>query len=73
MINRGYPVQLKEVVLKKKLLLINRDKGYGYAGIMLDHNLQEHTVNETNQGLNGMTVVNTDDTTAVIVEILEFD
>ena len=43
----------------KAIGLVRRDRGHVYAGIMLDHDLQEHTVNETDQCLNGMTVVDT--------------
>ena len=43
----------------KAIGLIKRDKGHVYAGIMLDHDLQEQIASQADIGLNGMDVVNT--------------
>ncbi len=56
------PADARPVVVTsagKAIGLIRRDKGHVYAGIMLDHDLQEHTVNDADQLLTGMTVVDT--------------
>lgn len=37
--------------------MIRRDKGYVYAGLMLDHDLQENIVTQADISLNGMNVV----------------
>jgi CheY-like chemotaxis protein len=41
----------------KAIGLLNRDRGSIYAGIMLDHDLQENTVTAIDRSLNGKDVV----------------
>ncbi|NDY73837.1 hypothetical protein DO021_18900 [Desulfobacter hydrogenophilus] len=62
LIKAWLPADARPVVVTsagKAIGLIRRDKGHVYAGIMLDHDLQEHTVNDVDQLLNGMSVVDT--------------
>ena len=54
------PIDIKPVLVTSAgaaIGLIKRDRGNVYAGIMLDHDLQENIVSRADMDLNGMNVV----------------